>query len=117
MQPGYLPETAGRGLNKATKLVGTGGLGKTYQGLSVAINANGNTAIMGGPGDNTNQGAVWVFTRTGTTWSQQGPKLVGAGNVGAASQGWFVSLSADGNTVFEGGYSDSSAGNLGIYAE
>jgi hypothetical protein len=98
----------GSWIQQGDKLVGTGGLGKTYQGLSVAINADGNTAIMSGPGDNTNQGAVWVFTRSGTTWSQQGPKLVGTGNAGVASQGWSVSLSADGNTVFEGGYADNS---------
>jgi hydroxyethylthiazole kinase-like sugar kinase family protein len=66
-------------LQQGSKLVGTGGTGRTVQGLSVAINADGNTIIMGGPGDNTNQGAVWVFTRTGTTWAQQGQKLAGTG--------------------------------------
>jgi hypothetical protein len=87
---------------QGSKLVGTGGFGKTYQGLSVAINADGNTAIIGGTD------AVWIFTRSGITWSQQGPKLTGSGNVNTAHQGWSVALSADGNTAYEGGYSDNS---------
>ena len=34
---------------------------------------------IGGPLDNGDAGAAWVFTRSGTTWSQQGSKLVGSG--------------------------------------
>jgi hypothetical protein len=47
-------------------------------------------------------GAVWVFTRTAGVWTQQGPKLVGSGAVGHASQGISVALSADGNTAMVG---------------
>jgi|ERR1700730_13565252 len=36
-------------------------------------------------------------------FAQQGPKLVGTGAVGAASQGYSVSLSDDGNTAIVGG--------------
>ena len=63
---------------------------------------------MGGYNDNTNQGAAWVFTRSGTTWSQRGAKLVGTGNTGAARQGTAVSISADGTTAIVGGYQDNS---------
>ena len=38
-----------------------------------------------------------MYTRSGTTWTQQGTKLVGTGAVGASTQGVSVSLSADGN--------------------
>jgi hypothetical protein len=88
------------------KLVGTGAVGNAYQGNSVALSADGNTAIVGGPGDNSNTGAAWVFARSGGVWTQQGAKLVGSGYVivyGAASQGFSVSLSADGNTAIVGG--------------
>ena len=70
-----------------TKLVGTGAVGNAQQGQSVALSADGNTAVVGGPNDNGGNGAAWVFTRSGTTWTQQGPKLVGTGAVGAAGQG------------------------------
>ena len=59
------------------------GLGGSLQGQSVALSAHGNTALIGGPGDNAVVGAAWVYTRTGGAWTQQGPKLVGSGAVGA----------------------------------
>ena len=92
---------------QGNKLVGTGNTGAAMQGWSVAISADGNTVIVGGRFDNTGQGAAWVFTRSGVTWSQQGSKLVGSGNTGAAAQGTSVSLSADGNTAIIGGSGDN----------
>jgi hypothetical protein len=92
-----------------TKLVGSGGVGNSQQGQSVALSADGNTALIGGYLDNGNNGAAWVFTRSGTTWSQQGSKLVGSGNTGAANQGASVALSADGNTAILGGYGDNAS--------
>ena len=90
------------------KLVGTGAMGAAYQGISVALSADGNTAVVGGYSDNGNAGAAWVYTRSGGVWSQQGSKLVGTGAVGAAFQGRSVALSADGNTAVVGGYDDNS---------
>jgi hypothetical protein len=94
-------------IQQGNKLVGTGAVGAPRQGLSVAISADGNTAIAGGDGDNTYIGAAWVYTRNAGVWSQQGNKLVGAGGVNP-SQGWSVALSADGNTAMVGGYQDNS---------
>ena len=45
--------------------------------------AGGNTAIVGGNGDNGGIGAAWVYTRSGGVWTQQGSKLVGTGAVGS----------------------------------
>jgi hypothetical protein len=88
------------------KLVGTGAVGQSRQGASVAIGLEGNTIALGAPGDNSNAGAVWIFTRNGSSWTQQGEKLVGSGAAGAAQQGTSVALSGDGNTVAFGGISD-----------
>src|SRR6516162_2860364 len=66
------------------KLVGTGAVGPTEQGWSVALSADGRTAIVGGLVDNGNTGAAWVY---GDIWSQQGSKLVGTGGVGRGGQG------------------------------
>jgi hypothetical protein len=90
-----------------TKLVGTGAVGNAEQGVSVRLSADGNTAIVGGYYDNTGVGAAWVFTRSGSTWTQQA-KLVGSSAVGAASQGFSIALSGDGNTAAVGGWADSS---------
>ncbi len=96
---------------QGNKLIGTGAVGKAYQGYSVCISADGNTAIFGGENDNSGAGAAWVFTRSAGTWTQQGNKLVGTGAIGKAKQGWSVSISADGNTAIVGGSADNS--NIG----
>jgi hypothetical protein len=93
---------------QGSKLVGTGAVGGAAQGNSVALSADGNTAIVGGRLDNFYAGATWVFARSSGVWSQQGSKLVGTGAVGGAAQGISVALSADGNTAIVGGTYDSS---------
>jgi hypothetical protein len=93
---------------QGSKLVGTGAAGNAQQGQSVSLSSEGNTAIIGGAGDNGQAGAAWVWTRSGGVWAQQGSKLVGTGAVGNASKGSSVSLSSDGNIAFIGGSSDNS---------
>jgi hypothetical protein len=90
------------------KLVGTGAVGGAGQGWSVALSADGNTAIVGGVEDNSQTGAAWVYTRSGGVWTQQGNKLVGTGAVGKTGQGVSVALSSDGNTAIVGGPDDNS---------
>jgi FG-GAP repeat len=89
------------------KLVGDGAVGRAHRGMSVALSADGNTAIVGGWSDNSKAGAAWVFSRSRGVWAQQGKKLVGTGAVGSANQGWSVALSADGNTAILGGPGDN----------
>ena len=83
------------------KLVGNDAVGAS-QGASVALSADGNTAIVGG------FVGTWVFTRSGGGWVQQGSKLVGIDAVGdQVRQGASVALSADGNTAIVGGPFDN----------
>ena len=74
--------------------------GDGYFGRSVALSADGNTALVGGYNDNEHRGAAWVLTRSGTTWTQQGEKLTGGGEPGFF--GWSVALSAEANTAVIG---------------
>jgi hypothetical protein len=90
------------------KLTGTGNSGNAWQGFSVALSADGNTAIVGGVIDAGGKGAVWIFTRSGSTWAQQGNKLVGSDIVGGAWFGKSVALASDGNTALVGGYNDNA---------
>ena len=105
--------SAGVWSQQGSKLVGTGAVGVASQGHSVAISADGNTVIVGGPDDNDSGfdgvGAEWVYTRDGGVWSQQGSKLVGTNAVGYPEQGISVGISADGNTAIVGGPWDNSA--------
>jgi hypothetical protein len=85
-------------------------------GTGLALSADGNTALVGALYDNERVGAAWVFTRSGSTWSQQGPKLTGAGEVGKGEFGEAVALSADGNTALIGGGGDNgSAGAVWVF--
>jgi hypothetical protein len=88
------------------KLTGKEELGEASVGRSVALSADGNTALIGANTDDGGVGAAWVFVREGTTWAQQGPKLTGTEELGVARLGFSVALSADGNTALIGGYSD-----------
>jgi hypothetical protein len=58
-------------IQQGPKLAGTGAVGGAYQGSSVALSADGNTAIVGGWGDNNATGAAWVFTRSGGVWNSR----------------------------------------------
>jgi hypothetical protein len=41
-------------------------------GLSVALSADGNTALVGAPDGEVAGGIVWVFSRSGSTWQKSG---------------------------------------------
>jgi hypothetical protein len=63
------------------KLVGTGAVGAPEEGVSVALSADGNTAVVDGYVDNFDSncgcstGAGWAYTRSNGVWTQQGTKL------------------------------------------
>jgi hypothetical protein len=92
-------------------LTGGGGIGEPSFGSSVALSGDGSTALIGGPNDATGVGAAWVFTRTGSTWSQQAKLTAGDFEKGAGLFGSSVALSSDGNTALVG--APDNNGDLG----
>jgi hypothetical protein len=107
--------TAGVWTQQGPKLTGTGGVPLTQLGYSAALSADGDTALLGGPNDNGNSGAAWVFTRAAGVWTQQGSKLTGGGEAGAGQFAFAVALSADGNTALFGGPSDGASGAAWVF--
>lgn len=98
-------------------------------GFSLALSDDGNTLaagaiaedsadgrINGNQADNTagNAGAVYVFTRTGSRWSQQAyVKSSGPGGAHANELfGYSVALSANGDTLAVGAYDEAGASNV-----
>src|ERR1700720_2741629 len=79
------------------KLVGTLASGAAQQGAAVVLSADGNTAIVGGPGENNGLGAAWVMS-SGNVWTSQG-QLSAPDASGAAQQGSAVSISSGGITT------------------
>lgn len=75
-------------------------------GNRVALSSNGTTLAVGAYGEGGNTGAVYVFTKSGATWSQQA--RIAAPN-GEANDyfGNAVALSADGNTLAIGADGES----------
>ncbi len=90
------------------KLTGGGEAGGGGFGVSVALSSDGRTALVGGPWDNGSVGAAWVFTRSGSTWAQQGGKLTGGSEVVGGLFGVGVALAGNGNTALVGGPRDNS---------
>jgi len=92
-------------------------------GWSVALNNDGNTLAVGAqtegsaaPGVNGDQadnsagdaGAVYVFTRNGTAWTQQA--YVKASNAQAGDRfGFSLALSGEGNTLAAGSYDEDGS--------
>jgi hypothetical protein len=96
-------------------LIASDQIGTSFIGSAVALSSDGKTALVGGPGDNGNVGAAWVFKRSGSTWTQQA-KLTGGGEGGHGEFGESVALSGDGKTVLIGGpYDNEGVGAAWVF--
>jgi cysteine-rich repeat protein len=92
-------------------------------GYSISLSGDGSTLAVGAVGEDsaatgingnqtdnsaTNAGAVYVFARSGTAWSQEA--YVKASNTGATDNfGYSVALSGDGSVLAVGAYLEDSA--------
>ncbi|UZR30870.1 FG-GAP repeat protein [Methylococcus mesophilus] len=88
------------------KVVASDQGGSDNFGYSVSI--SGDTAVVGAPYDDspaTDAGSAYVFTRSGSTWTQQA-KLVASDAAASDYFGWSVSISGD--TAVVGAYGDDS---------
>ncbi|MCK9516969.1 MAG: FG-GAP repeat protein [Ottowia sp.] len=93
------------------KLISLSSLGYSSFGWSVDLSEDGNVAVIGAPDDadvGADAGAAYIFTRTGTTWTQQIKML--PIDLSLSKLGYSVSITADGNTVALGAYGDTTNG-------
>jgi hypothetical protein len=97
------------------KLTGGQATATANFGCWVALSADASTALIGGLGNDTNDGAAWVFTNSGSAWSQQA-ELIPKDESGAAGFGVRLGLSADGDTALIGGYTDGTGTAAGTGA-
>ena len=79
----------------------TGGATNDQFGYSVALSADGSTALVGAYGRSSSMGAAYVFTRSGSVYSQTAA-LTATGGANDDYFGISVALSADGNTALVG---------------
>ena len=96
------------------KLVAADGASLDFFGISVAI--SGETAVVGARFDDigagTDQGSVYVFVRSGTTWTQQ-QKLTAANGVNNDRLGWSVAI--NGETAVVGAIGTNNRGAAYVF--
>jgi hypothetical protein len=102
----YIFTRSGTSWSQQQKLVAADGAGSDFFGISVAL--DGETALAGAPGVNIFQGAAYVFTRSGVSWSQQ-QKLTAAD--GVVSDEFGISVALDGETALVGANLANVGGN------
>jgi hypothetical protein len=104
----YVFTSIGTTWTQQAKLVASDGATEDQFGWSVSI--SGNTALIGARNDDdkgSNSGSVYVFTRTGSTWTEQA-KLVASD--GAADDQFGGSVSIDSDTALIGAAWDDDQG-------
>ena len=110
----YVFTRAGTIWREQAKLTASNGSRADYFGSAVAL--DGDTALVGAYGHYLDSGAVYVFTRSGTEWSQQ--QMLYASDMDSDDHfGRVVSL--NGNTAFIGSPNDddngSSSGSVYVF--
>ncbi len=130
----WIFSSSGASWTEQTELVGdctsscanqaTGESGNGQFGFSTALSPNGDTAVIGARGDEAAIGAAWVLKRSGSSWTQDGAKLVanctvsceyeGTGETGNTEEhnqfGWSAAISSDGSTVMIGAPAEFNGG-------
>jgi hypothetical protein len=107
---------SGETWGEQAKLTGAGEVGEGSFGAAVALTANGNTALIGGPTDNEFKGAVWEFTRSGSTWSES-EKLTASGLTANPEFGRSLAMMPNGETALIGApYADETEGAALVFA-
>lgn len=108
----YIFTKSGSSWTQQQKLTASDKETSDFFGRSVAISADGNTVIGGAPFEDvspyTTNGAAYVFTRSGSTWTEQA-KLAPNDMEGGERFGWSVALSDDGNTALIGAYLENTS--------
>ena len=106
----YVFTRSGTSWSQQAELVPSDNTTNNYFGFSVALSADGNIALIGADLANATQGAAYIFTRSGTSWTQQ-TKLTASDATNSSTFGDAVALSADGNTALIGAYQKTIGSN------
>lgn len=78
------------------------------QGYSVDISQDGNVIVVGAPGDNNNDGGVYIYRFVSGVWTREKRIIENATPMDIAAIGRIVAISGDGNVIAFGGMFDDS---------
>ncbi|WP_165248857.1 beta strand repeat-containing protein [Paludisphaera soli] len=105
----YVFTGSGSSWTEVQKVTAADGAAGDGLGYSTSISADGAVIASGAVGVGGNQGAVYVFGKTGSTWSQ-GAKLTAGDGAAGALFGFSTAISGDGTTVVVGAPGASVSG-------
>lgn len=92
----YVFTRAGSSWSQQARLLAASGVADDSFGIAVAL--DGHTAVVGAQGrdfdGNSNQGAAYLFTRLGSSWSEE-VELSASGGAEGDAFGWSVALDGD----------------------
>lgn len=107
----YIFTRSGSTWTEQTRLQASDAAASDNFGVSVALSNDGNTCAVGADREDNaggaDAGAVYVFTRSGSTWTEEGKLLASDGAAGDLF-GHGVALAGDGDTCAIGAYYDNS---------
>lgn len=105
----YVFTRTGSSWVKQAKITASDGEALAWFGISVSLSKEGDVLAVGSSGTNVRKGAVYVYSRSGITWSQQ-TKLTPNDAVENDQFGRAVSISHDGQTLIAGSHLDGDNG-------
>jgi len=98
------------GTTETQKLSATDAFGNDNFGIDVALNTDGVTAIIGAYHENSNTGAVYLFTESTGTWTES-QKMTASDAATGDNFGFSVDITPDGNTLLIGAEQEAGAGS------
>jgi hypothetical protein len=110
----YVFDRTRTGWEQTAELTASDGAYGDWFGSSVALAADGSTAVIGAWGHDARTGAAYVFTRTRAGW-QQTAELTPSDGTAADEFGYSVAVAADGNTALIGAR-ESGTGAAYVFA-
>ena len=108
----YVFVNAGGTWTQQQELLGSDAGGFDWVGGAVAL--TGDTAFVGAPNHQGNEGKVYVYTRSGTTWTEGSPLVASDGTPGDAHQ-FGGAIKTDGTTLLIGAPGPDYS-STGVYA-
>jgi len=113
----YIFTRSGISWSQQAKIYASDKANSDYFGRGVSISGDGNTVVVsahledpiGTSVANQDAGSAYIFTRSGTSWSQQA-KIQASDAQGSDNFGQSVDISNDGDTVIVGAYNEDTGG-------
>ncbi len=107
----YIFSRSGTTWSQEAELTASDGASGDGFGISDTLTSDGTRALVGSyaadPSGHTNQGLAYVFSRSGTTWTQEQELSAGDGVAGDLF-GYFSKISGDGTRLLVGAYHHAS---------